>query len=159
MLVFGSTQANTLPHPFYISVTEIRINKSTNQMTVSCRMFMDDLEEAIDKLFDMHIDIIRSIEKQSYIDVLSQYIYQHLQIMSGGKFCLFQMVGYEIEDEAVWCHFLSENIVFDGTLQITNRLLYDFLSGQTNIIHVYVNEDRQTTRLIYPEAKTTYPFN
>ncbi|MBE2246426.1 MAG: hypothetical protein IAE67_04160 [Candidatus Competibacteraceae bacterium] len=156
VLIGNSNSMHAFPHPFYVSITEIRVETYAKSITVSCRMFMDDLEDAISKLYEEKTDLIKSVEKQSHAEILSQYIRQHLQILSGGQFCLLQMVGYEIEDEAVWCHLTSDNISFDGAIHVTNRLLYDFISGQVNIIHVYINNQRQTSRLIYPDSKHTF---
>ena len=35
-------------HPFFVSVTEINHNAKNHSVEVSCRMFYDDLERALD---------------------------------------------------------------------------------------------------------------
>lgn len=152
------TQALSPLHPFYLSITEIRINTEQKILQVSCRMFMDDLEYAISKLYDIKADIIASVKNQSLHDVLFQYIRQHLSIQVGGIFLQPNMLGYEIEEEAVWCHLELAQIDVSNQVKITNTILYEFIPSQTNIIHCYMNDVRKSTKLVNPDSKAIFEF-
>ncbi|MCX7743844.1 MAG: hypothetical protein N2167_04680 [Flavobacteriales bacterium] len=145
-------------HPYYVSITEIRIDTREQTLQVSCRMFMDDLEEAISKLYDLKVDILTSIRFQSLNDVFFQYIRQHLSIQIGGVFQQPQMLGYEIEEEAVWCYLELKNMKETGPIKIINTILYDFIPSQTNIIHCYYNGVRKSLKLVNPESKAMFEY-
>ncbi len=148
----------SLPHPFYVSVTEVRIDTREQTLQVSCRMFIDDLEDALNQLYHLKVDILASIKNQSLNDILYQYIRQHLTIQIGGLFMQPIMLGYEIEDEALWCHLELKQMTETGTVKITNTLLYDYIPGQTNIIHCYYNDVRKSLKLVNPESKALFEF-
>lgn len=151
-------QAYSLPHPYYVSVTEVRIDTREQTLQVSCRMFMDDLEDALAKLYDQKVDILSSVTNQSLNGEFFQYIRQHLTIQVGGVFMQPQMLGYEIEEEAVWCHLELKQMTETGPVKITNTLLYDYIPGQTNIIHCYYNGVRKSLKLVNPESKALFEF-
>jgi hypothetical protein len=151
-------QVYSLPHPYYVSVTEVRIDTREQLLQVSCRMFMDDLEAAIMKLYDQKVDILASVNNQSLNDIFFQYIRQHLIIQLGQIFVQPQMLGYEIEDEAVWCHLELKQVTETGPVKITNTLLYDFIPGQINIIHCYYNGVRKSLKLVNPESIALFEF-
>lgn len=153
-----NTYANPSSHPFYVSITEIRINTEQKILQVSCRMFIDDLEDAISKLYDIKADIIASVKNQSLHDVLFQYIRQHLSIQVGGTFLQPNMLGYEIEEEAVWCHLELTQIDVSNWIKTTNTILYEFIPTQTNIMHCYMNGIRKSTKLVNPQSKAIFEF-
>ena len=46
-----------IKHPFYVSVSEIRIDDQKKQLTLSCKLFTDDLQDAIYKQFKWKADL------------------------------------------------------------------------------------------------------
>lgn len=152
------SSAGPLPHPYYVSITEVRIDTRKHILQLSCRMFMDDLEEAIAKLYDLKVDILSSLDNQSLNDVFFQYIRQHVSIQVGGVFVQPQMLGYEIEEEAVWCYLELKNMNEVGPVKINNTILYDFIPSQTNIVHCYYNGVRKSLKLVNPDSKAWFEF-
>ncbi|HEX8315487.1 MAG TPA: DUF6702 family protein, partial [Flavisolibacter sp.] len=75
-----------------------------------------------------------------------------------GKALQLNYVGFEKEKESVYCYFEVTNISSVRKLDITNNLLYDLTKEQINIMHVTVNEKRQSAKLSYPEVKAGYEF-
>lgn len=151
-------EAKLLFHPYYVSVTEVRIDTQEKNLQVSCRMFMDDLENALTKLYDQKVDIISSVSNQSLKEVFFQYIRQHLSIQIGGVFQQPEILGYEIEEEAVWCHLELKQMEQTGPVKISNTILYEFIPAQTNIIHCYYNGERKSIKLVNPESKALFEF-
>jgi hypothetical protein len=145
-------------HPFYLGVTEIRIDSRTKIVQISCRMFTDDLEDAIKKLYDYTPDIIKSVRDQSEKEYLQQYIRERLTIRIGGHFIQPTWVGYEIEDESTWCHLEFTSLNVQGKVEISNNILYDFIPSQQNIIHCYYNDERKSHKLSNPEKNIFFEF-
>jgi hypothetical protein len=146
-----------IAHPFYLSVTEVRIDTSSNKVTLSCRIFTDDLQDAIYKLykFQGELSILNSDVNQ---DILEKYIKKNVQILLGGQQVKFQMNGYENEEESTWCYL--EGVIEEPakTVTIFNSLLYDFLPDQNNIIHCYLGKERKSIKLKNPDKKAVFKF-
>ncbi|MCA0238968.1 MAG: hypothetical protein LCH81_21525 [Bacteroidetes bacterium] len=148
LFVLGSSSKTA--HPYYISVTEIRSDTQQQTFNVSCRMFTDDLQNALYQLYRYQADLEKTDSKHD--PWLQKYIGEHLQISIGGKPVAFRFVGYEIEEEATWCYLEATSFPGEGPADIRNRLLYDFLPEQTNMIHFYRNGQRSSYKLVNPDA-------
>ena len=44
-------------HPFYVSVTEINQNASAKTLEISCKFFMEDFEQTLEKAYKAQLDI------------------------------------------------------------------------------------------------------
>ena len=94
MFVLGSSSKTA--HPFYISVTEIRSDAKAQTLNVSCRMFTDDLQEALYKLYQYKGNLEQP--DAQYNALLEKYIAGRLQVRIGEKTVRFRFGGYETEE-------------------------------------------------------------
>lgn len=145
-----------IKHPFYVSVSEIRIDDQKKQLTLSCKLFMDDLQDALYKQFKWKADLTKESQEQD--SLLRLYISDRVGIKYADTDIQLNWVGYEIEKEAVWC-YLEGNFNNPGTrIQMSNRLLYDYLPKQSNIIHCYLNKKRKSYKLQQPDEVAIFEF-
>jgi hypothetical protein len=146
--------SGTSVHPFYISVAEIHTNSTNQSFNVSLRMFTDDLQTALYKLYQYKTDLEKQdVQSETY---LHKYIQERFQITVNGQPVTLRFVGYEQEEEATWCHLEVVTYPGNGKVQITNRLLYDFISEQTNLVHFYRDGVRSSTKLQNPEKVAVF---
>lgn len=145
-----------LIHPYYISMTEIRIDTNKKTVNTSCRMFTDDLQQALLKLYGKRVDLQK--QDTANLPILQRYITERLQLSIAGKSTKFKLIGYEIEEEATWCYLETSPYSQPGKIVLTNKLLFDFLPEQTNFIHCYRNTDRKSTKLVNPETQAVFEF-
>jgi hypothetical protein len=148
-LLFLWCISGTSVHPFFISVTEIRLEPSKQTLNVSCRMFSSDLQDALLKLYQHQANL--EVADNRAGDYLSKYINERLQIKVDGQPIAFRFAGYENEEESTWCYLEATAYPGNGKVQVNNGLLFDFISEQTNIIHFYRDGARTTTKLVNPE--------
>lgn len=151
-------KANLLPHPFYVSVTEVRQDAAAKPLEISCRLFADDFEETLRKTYKIPLDIHAVKDKQVLEKVITDYIGRNLRLVADGSPLTLSYVGYELEKESVWCYFEVVHLPAVKQLDISNTLLYDFRKEQVNIVHVTINGKRHSTKLVYPAGKTAFRF-
>jgi hypothetical protein len=151
LFAFCSIVGKVSAHPFYVSVSEIRIDTQKSTLNVSCRMFTDDLENALTKVYNNKFDLLKSLDDRTVRKYMDEYFQKRFSIGIAGTLQILSFVGMEKEDEALWCYWESTNFKTLGNITVTNTLLYDFLPDQINIIHLYVNAERQSARLVNPE--------
>lgn len=121
-------------------------------------MFADDLENALTKIYNRPFDVLKSLDDKAFHTLVNAYIEKRFSIGNGGTMMNLNFVGIEKEDEAVWCYLEATNFKNLGSVTVTDALLYDFIPDQVNIIHLYVDGNRQSTRLVNPDKVAGFQF-
>ena len=101
---------SALLHPFYVSVTEIRHNAAQKELEVSCRIFADDLENALKAQYKTSFDIMHPADRKAVDGLITDYLSKHLRITVNGKPVALRYLGYQIEEEAAWCFLEARDI-------------------------------------------------
>lgn len=150
--------AGMIWHPFYVSVTEIRHNKTKQELEVSCRIFADDLENALKKQSGAPLDIIHPANRQQMDSLIAVYLNKHLFVTTDGKAVRLHYLGYKIEEEAAWCFLTAEKVPAFKRVHIRNNILYSEHPNQINMIHVILGEVRKSTKLDNPRTDADVVF-
>ena len=147
-----------LLHPFFVSVTEIKQNPTNHSLEISCRMFSDDLEKALEKQFHVQLDVIKPKDKVQMNKLINEYVKKHLLIRADGKLLNYTYVGYEIQEGAAWSYFEVKGIEPIKRVTIHNDLLYEQHPEQVNMMHVTIGSQRKSTKVNYPDADASFSF-
>lgn len=146
-------------HPYYISTTEINFNSTTKNVDITCRMFTDNLENALEKTYKKEIDILHPKDKKEVEKLLLDYINNHLKLKINGQGYTFELVGYEKEEEAIWTYLEIKKEFNPKTVTIENTLLYEYLPAQVNMVHATVNgANRQSSKVANPDKEINFIF-
>jgi SpoU rRNA methylase family enzyme len=148
-----------LPHPFYLSVTELKYNASKKSMEVSCKMFTNDLEDALKKTSGKSIDLLNTSNKKEAESVLFAYIQKRFIISVNNKPMELKYIGYEKEEEAIWTYMEIVNCEKPNAISIDNKLLYDYLKDQMNIVHCETGSFKESSKVVNPDSKITFTIN
>lgn len=157
-LLFCMNNAMALPHPFHVSLTEIRMNTGKGNVEVSCRMFTDDLQQAVRKLYISKADLRKTPDDETVNRYVFEYIRSNLSITIGDARISLQWVGYENEEEYTWCYLESTGVMITNAVLVLNTLLFDVNTEQVNMIHCYKDEVRKSTKLDQPENEAVFEF-
>jgi hypothetical protein len=145
-------------HPFYVSVTEIVQDKTTGNLQVSTRIFFDDFEKALEKMYKVKVNILKPADRKQVDGLIAAYIKDHLKIKADGKVLDLKYVGYEIEEDAAWCYFETEKVAAVKQLKVKNEILFEQHDSQSNMIHAIVGGKRQSTKLDNPKSEVNFVF-
>ena len=145
-------------HPLYIGVTEIKHNAKDKILEVSCKMFTNDLETALEKMSGSHVDLSAAKDKAASDKLISAYVEKHLHLKLDGRPVQLQFVGSEKENDGTWSYFQVNDVATVKRIDAVDDLLYDSFNQQINIMHVTVGGQRKSTRLDYPEANASFEF-
>lgn len=143
-------------HPYYLSVTELKHNAAEKSMAVSCKMFTNDLEDAIKKSSGKAVDLLNPKDKKEVDKGLADYIRKRLSITLDGKICNLKYIGYEKEEDCIWTYLEIDKIEKPKNVKIQNTLLYDYLSEQINIVHVEVGNYKESRKVSRPDSKMEF---
>jgi hypothetical protein len=140
-------------HPYYMSVTEFEYKPAEKEVQVSCKIFTDDLEEALKKENKRKVDILNSAAKKENEQLLNSYLEQHLRLQLDGKPVVLKMIGFEQEGEAVWIYLVTTNTPAFKSAVVFNDLLYSYREDQLNIIHFKNKGERKSHRFTFPNKE------
>ena len=155
IVVSNNLSITGVPHPFYVSVTEINHNAADKTLEISCKMFTEDLEEILEKNNKTILDITVEKDKSAFDKYIPDYVAKNLVISVDGKPVKLSYVGFEREKESVYSYFQIDNISSVKKIDISNSILYDFNENEINIMHVTINGNRKSTKVSFPEKSAS----
>lgn len=161
ILVMGFMPAPTpaVPHPLYISVSEMEYNAKDETFEIGCKVFTDDFEKAMTKANAVLVDLYKPKDTALLNKQVAAYLRQHLLIKIDGKPVTLQYVGHEIEEQSTWS-FFQVNAVRSAPkkVEVNNNIFFELYDKQINIMHVSVGGNRKSTKLDYPVAAASFDF-
>jgi hypothetical protein len=143
-------------HPTYVSTTTLKYNYDQKSIEITCKMFANDLEEALKKNLNTKVDVLNPGNKKAVEDMISEYIKNRLSITLNGKPATFNFIGYEKDSDQAVSFLEITGVEVPQTFEIDNKLLYDHFKGQMNIVNVEVNGKKQSSKVTNPESKMKF---
>lgn len=147
-------------HPIHASVTTIDFNAKNHTLEISCKIFADDLEEAIRKTTGVQLYIGSPKENASQSAAkIEEYLRRHFRLEAEGKpLPRWTFVGRELEGDAVWCYCEVPNISGVKRLLVSNTVLTDLHDDQTNLVNVTIKGQRRSAVLRKSKEAETLEF-
>jgi hypothetical protein len=145
-------------HPYYISVVDMKYNAQQKSIQLSTRLFTNDLEDALEKIYHKKMDVLNPKNKADVDSVLFSYIKQRLHISINTKAQTLNYVGYEREEESIWTYLEIKKVNVPKIVSIDTKLLYDYLPSQVNIVHAEINGVKKSSKVTNPDSKVEFSF-
>jgi len=146
----------TVFHKYYVSLTEVRIDTEKKTFNVSCKMFTDDLENALFKWKGKKVDLVKSTDNKEVKGLLFDYIKQHFKVYTDTKEAKYSFIGFEREDDAIWCYLEMSKFKKAKKITVINSLLFDYLPEQINVVQLFIDKDTKSEKLVNPNVKAVF---
>lgn len=143
------TSSNT-KHEYYVSVTNIEHAKEQESVQIISQVFIDDFERLIRQRYDETITLDEDNEPEIVDEYMKRYLEDKLKISINGKAYKFNFLGKEYKEDITYCYLEIENIKDIKSISVVNRILFDILPEQQNIVRLKLN-DRNKSFLLIPE--------
>lgn len=135
-------------HPFFISLTEIRYNETSQKLEIAEKIFWDDLEVSLEKFHGTSIDVLNPTDKKLFEEQVKAYLLEQNKIWVDGKPVSLNLIGYEVEEEAIWFYIESAKTTFEKSIKVHNSVLIAEHDSQQNIVHVYLKGNSPKSLLL-----------
>ena len=145
-------------HPFYISVCQVDHNPDTGALEMSFRIFMDDLELALETMGTDRLRLGTEREAEKADLYISRYLARHVEIEINGHRAGAAFLGKEVDSDAIWCYVEVENVSVIETMTITNTLLLETFEDQVNLVHVNANGQKKSLVFTRQEIRQKLDF-
>jgi uncharacterized protein DUF6702 len=148
----------SLGHPFYLSVTDLKYNEKEKAVQGSVKLFVSDLEDALKRQQGKTVDLIHPKDTVQTKALLDAYLKKRLSFKINHKAYTYKLLGFEQEQEAVWMYIEVSGCPLPKTVEIENTLLYDYITGQSNIVHMEVKGERKSSKVDNPDRRLVLEF-
>ena len=144
-------------HPFYLAVTEINYNNRDQVFEVTAKMFTDDFEKVLGEAYNTKVDLVNP-NRYEINKLIKNYMEKHLMMIADDKAIALNYMGFQQEEESVYCFLEVTGIEKISKLSIKNSILHDLNEHQINIMHVIIDGKRQSKKLNYPDKVANFKF-
>jgi len=158
ILFLLKTTAIEKKHPLHVSTAEFNYNPKEKTVEISCKLFTDDFENILSKLFKQKIDLSKAELKKEMDLVVKNYLLSHLKLKVNGKAANIHYLGFEIDHEATNIYLESQAVASFKSAEVENSILYDLFEDQMSIIHFTNGPSRKSGQILFPNKYFTANF-
>lgn len=132
-------------HKFYVGVYEVAYAPEKKMLQITSRIFIDDLNDAIEKKYKSKTHIGTKQETAADLVLLKKYLSENFSIKVNGQSKPIIFLSKETEDENVLvCYTKLTDVSKIKTLEVSNTVLVDWNSEQQNITHFLIDGTKKT---------------
>ena len=151
--------AFTSVHKYYISVTQINYVQEKESVQIISRIFIDDLENALQTNYDEFLVLSDKDEAPIISSYLNRYLQEHLKLKINDEDVKLNFIGKEYEGDIVRCYLEVEGVTHIDTFSVTNSILFDLFDDQKNIIKTKINSKNKSVILSSDNPYALLKFN
>jgi hypothetical protein len=145
-LLFITLSSFTI-HKFYIAIYQINFVPEKKRIEITSRIFVDDLNAALEKRFKVKTHIGDATETTDDVSKMNQYLLEHFKIKVNGAPKNIIFISKEMESNVVVGYYKIVEVSNVKSMYVENKSLMEVFSEQQNIIQTNINEKKQSLLL------------
>lgn len=134
LLLFFVASAFVNVHKYYVSVTEVKIIESSGTIQISSRLFIDDLELALQNIYANESITLSNADSEMVCNMMETYVKSHFKITANKEQIELNYLGREYEDDVVYVYMEAEVLHEISSIKISNSILFETYKEQEHII-------------------------
>ncbi len=134
-------------HPIHLSLTEVQHNPTAGTLEISLRIFIDDLDVALEQQYRVKPYLASNKEIPEAEKYIRAYVEQKFMLSMDGKPVKLRIIGTEYETDAVWVYVEADQVPQAQNFRVVNKILLDLYEDQTNIVSFKANNQKKSLRL------------
>ncbi|RCS26767.1 hypothetical protein DUT90_06470 [Polaribacter sp. WD7] len=138
-------------HKYYLSLTQIEYKSESKSIQITINVFMDDIETALNKDFNIDLQLTTSKELLNNDIYFKKYLKEKLHFKINTTPVNFNYIGKEYDGDLVFFYLEIENINNVDTIEIENKILTHHFPEQQNLVKSKANKKHKSILL---SAKT-----
>lgn len=140
-------------HDYYISVTQVEYVEDKRSVQIISRIFLDDFESALRTRYNETFTFGGETETEELDTYIERYLRDKLAFKINGQKTNFVYIGKEYDIDIIKCYLEIEGVDHIDSLEITNKILFDLIQEQQNMVKTKINS-RQKSFLLIPQKDT-----
>ena len=138
------------PHRFYSAIFQINFEKSKKRVEITARIFTDDLNQTLKKIYKKEVKLGSKKESKDDIEILKKFLTSNIKFTINGKPTIFDFISKEEDNNISICYLKINNVSKITTLEVENSVLIELFPEQQNIIQ-FQNGDKKQSLLLSSE--------
>lgn len=159
LLILPFFTSSNEKHEYYVSVTEVKYAKEEQSLQIVSQIFINDFEKLLRERYDESITLEPDSDSNLVENYMQRYIADKLKIKINGNAVNFKFIGKEYKDDIAYCYLEIENVTAVQSLEVTNRILFDILPEQQNIVRLKLLNKNRSFLLLPDNDKCVLNFN
>lgn len=137
-------------HDIHLSKTKIKYVPSKQSWQISTKIFIDDLEAAIQDRTNKELKLFTEKEDEQSDFLINEYINEKLVLLIDGNEVEAEWLGKEMSDDlaAAWCYLEILETPVSSTVGIDYNLFHDRFTDQNNVVIIEL-PDRKKDYFIF----------
>lgn len=158
-IIFSCLLSFSFFHPIHNSVTKINHNTSTKNLEVIHKIFLDDLEYAIEQHYQVKLFLgTKGKERKDKKEWIEKYLKEFFAIKLNNKTVELKWEGMQMDLEAATIYRYYPNVKKVKNIFSRNEIIFNLHDDQQNILHVRANGNLQTYRAYKDHQEFTFHF-
>ena len=137
-LLLGNTSN---AHKFYMSITDMEYNSKSKSLQISMKLFVDDIEQVLEKEQDVRMLLGTEKEHPNTDQFIKTYLKTHFFIEQSKGSIPITFIGKEVDKDYAWIYLEVKNFKVKDETLVTNSMLLDYFTEQTNKINYKKGEE------------------
>jgi len=138
-------------HKFYVGIFQVNYASDKKMVQITTRIFVDDLNNALEKKHKKKFYVGEKQVSETDVAAMTKYISDNFRLAVNGKPQVLDFRSYEMENNVVICYFRISGVASVKSLEVTNKVLFDLVTEQQNIIQTNINGSKQNLLLTIDE--------
>ncbi len=134
-------------HKFYVAIHQINHAKEKKMLQITSRLFIDDINEAIEKKYRKKCDLTTDNETPEQVELLKKYFAEKFLIKVNGQSKVLEYLSKETEDNVLICYLRIKEVPKINSIEIENTMIMENHGEQQNIIQAHFNGSKQSLLL------------
>lgn len=145
-------------HKYYLSLTQIEYKKESKSLQVIINVFMDDIEIALNKDYNIDLQLTSKQELKNSDEYFTKYLTEKLNFTVNNESVKFNYIGKEYEGDLVYFYLEIDNIENPTSLELENKILLKHFDEQQNVVKMKVGKKRRSQILNKKNDKALLNF-
>ncbi|MCL7754238.1 DUF6702 family protein [Polaribacter sp. Z022] len=137
----------TMAHKYYLSLTQIEYRSELKSVQITINVFMDDIEEALNKDYKINLQLTTKNELKNNDDYFIKYLNKKLHFKIDDISKKFNYIGKEYDGDLVYFYLEIEDINTLNSIEITNKILTTHFPDQQNLVKSKVKKKHKSILL------------
>lgn len=140
-------------HKFYVSIYQINYAEKSKMLQITSRIFVDDLNAALQKKYNVKTNIGEPTETENDLILLKKYLSENLIIKVNSQVKTINFKSKEIESNVLICYLNIVSVSKIKSIEIQNTALLDLNNEQQNIMQINILGKKKSLLLTNENVK------
>lgn len=145
-------------HKFYVGIYQIHYAPEKKMLQITTRIFIDDLNDVLQKKYNRKFHLGEAAETPDDVAMLHKYLIANFSVAVNKKPVTLNFLSKETENNVLICYFSVRDVAKPVTMQVANKILFDLVTEQQNIIQTTVNGKKNSLLLTTDNPEGTLTF-